>query len=68
MYKRNHNQKNINKNDIDYKHILDLIVESLEKKTRSDVPISFSLSGGIDSTILLYITSKIIKKNLNVFQ
>jgi len=67
LYKKNYNQKKFNNNDVDYKYVLDLLVESLEKKTRSDVPISFSLSGGIDSTILFYITTKIIQKKSQCF-
>ncbi len=38
----------------------ELIVDSIKKTTRSDVPIAFTLSGGIDSSTLVSVASKVL--------
>ena len=52
-----------NKNNLSDQNIKEKIEEIISKQSISDVPVSLSLSGGIDSNILL---SK-IKKNLNSY-
>ena len=60
------NFKNITK-EISSKKVLELLIESMQRKTRSDVPISFSLSGGVDSCGLLYIANKILNLKTECF-
>ena len=45
-------------------NVKELLIESLKLRTRSDVPIAFCLSGGIDSNVLIHLSKK--KLNLNV--
>jgi asparagine synthase (glutamine-hydrolysing) len=40
------------------------LINSLKIRLRSDVPVAFSLSGGVDSNILAGIASKILKKKI----
>ncbi len=44
-----------------------LLTKSLELRLRADVPISFCLSGGVDSGILASIAKKKFNKNINTF-
>lgn len=53
--------KRANKNN---KNIRDILINSLKIRLRSDVPVAFSLSGGVDSNILAGITSKIFQKKV----
>jgi len=46
------------------KNIRDILINSLKIRLRSDVPVAFSLSGGVDSNILAGITSKIFQKKV----
>lgn len=44
-----------------------LLNESVKLRLRSDVPIAFSLSGGIDSNSLIYLSSKKFKKKIKAY-
>ncbi len=58
-------------NKINYQDILEntekLLVKSLEMRMRSDVPLAFCLSGGIDSGYLASIATKKLNKRLSTF-
>ena len=41
--------------------------KSLNLRMRADVPITFCLSGGIDSTLLASYAKKILKKEISTF-
>ena len=43
------------------------MTESLKIRLRSDVPIAFCLSGGVDSTSLASIASKVLNKKIKTF-
>ncbi len=47
--------------------VRDLITKSLELRMRSDVPIAFCLSGGIDSNTLVSTAKKILGKDITTF-
>ena len=47
--------------------IKNLLFDNLERKFRSDVPLAFCLSGGIDSNTLAHIAKKIFNLKLNTF-
>ena len=55
----------------DYNEILestrDILFKSVKSRMKSDVPISFSLSGGIDSAGIASIARKILNKKINCF-
>lgn len=44
-----------------------LLIESLKIRLRSDVPLAFCLSGGVDSAALVSIASKVFNFNVNTF-
>ena len=58
--------KKLNKEDIN-EIFKQKITESLKFRLRSDVPLAFCLSGGIDSGSLSSIASKILNRNINTF-
>ncbi len=56
-------QNNINSN-VDTEEVLELLNKSLIKQIRSDVTTGFLLSGGIDSSLLVSMASKISSKKI----
>jgi asparagine synthase (glutamine-hydrolysing) len=48
-------------------HTLELLKKSLKMRLRTDVPLAFSLSGGIDSSLLVSLTKKKLNLNPNTF-
>ena len=44
-----------------------LLIESVKSRMISDVPIAFSLSGGVDSTAITNIAKKILNKNISTY-
>ena len=51
----------LNKNSIELKNLL---TQSLNRRMRSDQPIAFLLSGGVDSTALAYIAKRELEKEI----
>ena len=49
------------------KKLLEILLESLEKKLRCDVPLAYALSGGIDSSALVCLSKKILNKDINCY-
>lgn len=62
---RNH-KKYIHSNEFYEQKLESLLFESVEKRMVADVPIGFMLSGGLDSSLIAAIASK-IHKNINTF-
>ena len=50
-----------------YEKLEELIYNSVRLRMRSDVPLAFCLSGGIDSSSLVAISNKIINSTINTF-
>ena len=48
-------------------HIRTLIIKSVEMKLRSDVPLAFCLSGGVDSNSIISIAKKILNYDVHAF-
>lgn len=48
-------------------HTKELLIKSVELRLRSDVPLAFCLSGGIDSASLASIASKVFNYNVSTF-
>ncbi len=63
--------KNFSNKDINYaeseKNIEESLISSVKKKLISDVPLGTFLSGGIDSSLITSIASKISSKKINTF-
>ena len=59
-------KKNIPRNKI-IPQLRKILINSLKKSMRSDVKLAFCLSGGVDSTGLVSIAKKILKKNIKTF-
>ena len=53
--------------DLDIKKTSALLQRSIELRSRSDVEVGISLSGGIDSSLISYFFHKNIKKNFQTF-
>lgn len=64
FWKFNFDQKNKYSFKENSYNVKDLLVDSLKLRTRSDVPLAFCLSGGIDSNALIHLSKK--KLNLDV--
>ena len=59
--------RTINPNFIDSKDIEAILQNSVERQLISDVDIGAFLSGGIDSSLVTILASKVLKKKLNTF-
>lgn len=57
---------NINKSEA-RSELKKLLIKSMVLRSRSDVPLSYCLSGGIDSGILASLASKNLKQNISTF-
>ena len=62
----NFKPKKISDSEI-YEKLEELILNSVRLRMRSDVPLAFCLSGGIDSSSLVAISNKIINSTINTF-
>ncbi len=60
------NLKNFSKIEID-KKFEEILFNAINLRLRSDVPLGFCLSGGIDSSLLVAISKQILGKNLQTF-
>lgn len=49
------------------KNLEDLMFDSVSMQTRSDVPLGVFLSGGLDSTLILYMASRISRERVKTF-
>lgn len=49
------------------KEVREALIKSVELRMRADVPLSFCLSGGVDSGSLVSIASKVLGKEVNTF-
>lgn len=58
--------KNLNEEEIIEKS-RSILIESIRRTTRSDVPIAFTLSGGIDSACLVSVASKILNLKFKTY-
>jgi asparagine synthase (glutamine-hydrolysing) len=62
---------NFNQSNIPYEDALEetkrLLVESLKLRLRSDVPIAFCLSGGVDSASLVSIAKKVLNQEVETY-
>lgn len=71
--KKKYFERNISNIEIDIsreeavKKIRELMIKSVESRMISDFPIGFYLSGGIDTTSIVSIASKILGKKINCF-
>lgn len=49
------------------KNVKELLIESVKLRLRSDVPIAFCLSGGVDSSSLASVASKILNRKISTY-
>jgi len=61
-YKKNEDSENTS-----FKKIKECLLKAIEIRLRSDFPIAFFLSGGIDSNSLVFIAKKYFNYNINTF-
>ena len=64
IHKKTNNNKFINK--FEFKKVETLLIDSVEKRLISDVPVSLLLSSGIDSSLVSYYASQ-INKNIDTY-
>ncbi len=69
--KSNYYNLNFKTKEISHKNLIlktrQILINAIKKSLNSDVPVAFCLSGGVDSTGLVSIAKKRLKKDLNCF-
>lgn len=65
-WRLNYKPEKISNSEI-YENIEELMYNSVKLRMRSDVPVAFCLSGGIDSSALVAISNKITSSTINTF-
>ena len=62
----NYRPKKINETEV-FEKVEELLFNSVKLRLRSDIPLAFCLSGGIDSSSLVAITNKLINSKIQTF-